>query len=101
MNTACISGMQSLNLKKENINTIIWATGFNSSFKYLKLRVLDSEGALLQKDGISEIEGLCFIGFPWSRKYKSSLICGIREDAEFIAGEVYKHSLKSKTNWYE
>jgi putative flavoprotein involved in K+ transport len=93
-NTRCLAGIQSLNLKKENVNTIIWATGFSSSLKYLKLPVLDNEGTLLQRDGMSEIEGLYFLGFPWLRKYKSSLICGIREDAEFIAREVNKHSLR-------
>jgi len=92
--TTCVAGIQSVNLKRENVNTIIWAMGFSSSLKYIKLPVLDNEGTLIQRDGISEIEGLYFLGFPWLRKYKSSLICGIREDAEFIAREVQQHSLK-------
>jgi len=94
MNASCIAGIDSLNLKKENVSTIIWATGFGSDLKYLKLPALDNEGIPIQKDGISAIEGLYFLGFPWLRKYKSGLICGIREDAEFIAKEIYLCSLK-------
>jgi len=36
LNASCIAGIDSLNLKKENVSTIIWATGFGSDFEILK-----------------------------------------------------------------
>ncbi len=44
-----------------------------------------NSGMLLHNEGVSYIEGLYFIGMLRLRKRKSVTICGIREDAEFIA----------------
>ncbi len=32
--------------------------------------------------------GLYFIGFPWLRKRKSGLICGVEEDAAYIVQRI-------------
>jgi putative flavoprotein involved in K+ transport len=85
---ACSSPLSSVNLKENNIKSIIWATGFTGDFSYLKLPVFNNSGMLLHSEGISEIEGLYFLGLPWLRKRKSAIICGIRQDAEFIAGKL-------------
>jgi putative flavoprotein involved in K+ transport len=78
----------SLNLKKNKIGTIIWATGFKGDFSYLKLPVFDSSGAIEHHDGVSNLDGLFFLGNPWLRKRKSGIILGINEDAEFIADKI-------------
>ena len=59
----CVSAITSLNLKDQNITTIIWATGFCGDFSYLKLPVLDGEGNPIHEDGISSVRGLYFLGF--------------------------------------
>ena len=87
-NVECVSNETSINLKKHNITTIIWATSFKGDFGYLKLPVLNSEGTLKHKDGIAEIEGLYFLGFPWLRKRKSGIVQGINEDAKFISEKI-------------
>ena len=85
---ACISNLSSLNLKENNITSVIWATGFAGDFSYLKLPVLNSDGTLKYKNGISEIEGLYFLGLPWLRKRKSGIVFGIDEDAKFISEKI-------------
>ena len=85
---ACSSDIPSLNFRENNIRSIIWATGFSGDYSYLKLPALDNNGMILHNEGVSEIEGLYFLGMPWLRKRKSAIICGIKEDAEFIAGKV-------------
>ena len=82
------SDSTSLNLKENNITSIIWATGFTGDFSYLKLPVFNSNGTPSHKNGISDIEGLYFLGLPWLRKRKSGIILGIEEDARFMARQI-------------
>ncbi len=89
---ACASAITSLNLIENHITSVIWTTGFTGDFSYLKLPVFNSSGMVTHLGGISNIEGLYFLGFPWLRKRKSGIILGIRDDAEFIANELLMHS---------
>lgn len=81
---SCASSVTSLNLIEKDIKTIIWSTGFCGDFSYLKFPVLDSTGGIKHICGVSDIEGLFFLGLPWLRKRKSGIILGIREDSEYI-----------------
>jgi len=85
---ASASTETSLDLRKNKISSVIWATGFDFDLSYLKVPVIDDTGSLKQHEGISEIDGLYFLGLPWMRKRKSSIILGIREDAEFIISKI-------------
>jgi putative flavoprotein involved in K+ transport len=86
------SNVTALNLKKNNITSIIWTTGFIGDFSYLKLPVFNNHGKLNHSEGISDIEGLYFLGNPWLRKRKSGIILGIKEDAGFIAEKILAYS---------
>ncbi|MDQ1333000.1 MAG: putative flavoprotein involved in transport [Bacteroidota bacterium] len=88
----CASGISSLCLQETNINSIIWTTGFLGDFSYLKLPVFNNYGILKHTEGISDIEGLYFLGIPWLRKRKSGIILGIKEDSEFIAEKLFTSS---------
>ena len=86
---SCASSITLLNLKEQNITSIIWTTGFNGDFSYLKLPIsFANDGNPNHKNGISEIKGLYFLGLPWLRMRKSSMIFGINDDAAFIADVV-------------
>lgn len=85
---SCASNVTELNLKENNINTVIWTTGFGADFSWIKLPVIDEKGNPKYVDGISDIDGLYFLGFPWLRKRKSGTIHGVLEDAEFIADKI-------------
>jgi putative flavoprotein involved in K+ transport len=74
----------SLDLFDNHISSVIWTCGFVSDPGFLSLPVFDANGALKHHEGISDIEGLYFIGFPWLRKRKSGIVMGIKEDAEYI-----------------
>lgn len=87
-NAACVSNDSTIELKKQNITSIVWASGFLGDFSYLKLPVFNSDGTLKYKNGISENKGLYFLGFPWLRKRKSGIVLGIEEDAKFISKEL-------------
>lgn len=87
-NAATASNETSINLKDQNITSIIWSTGFTGNFSYLKLPVFNGDGSIKHKNGITEIEGLYILGIPWLRKRKSGIIPGIAEDAQFISEQV-------------
>jgi putative flavoprotein involved in K+ transport len=88
LTASCASDITELNLKENGITSIVWTTGFGADFSWIKLPVLDNKGNPKHVNGISEVEGVYFLGFPWLRKRKSGIICGIAEDAEFIAEKI-------------
>jgi putative flavoprotein involved in K+ transport len=93
-NVTCVSGITSLNFAGNNIQAIIWATGFNVDHSYIKLPVFDNSGHLEHKDGIPRFPGIYFIGYPWLRVRGSTIIFGIREDAKFIAEKIFNRSME-------
>ena len=88
INAECISQLRKLDLKEANIGTVIWATGFKGNFDWIKLPVFDKEGNPIHNNGISEVPGLYFIGFPWLSSRKSGIIYGIKEDAQDISERI-------------
>lgn len=80
--------------EQHNIGAIIWATGLTGNFSYLRLPIFNKDGRPDVENGISAVGGLYFLGLPWLRNRKSTLLCGISEDAAFIAGEIKKYSTK-------
>ena len=91
----CASSITSLNWKENNISSIIWSTGFNADHNYIRLPVFDDKGKLLHHDGVSVIPGLYFLGYPWMRSRKSTILFGILEDAAFIADRLYNDRKKN------
>jgi len=92
---ACARPIKSLNLKEHNIGSIIWSTGFNADFSYIKLPVFDDKQKLIHHNGIPSFPGLYFLGYPWMRTLKSTILFGIREDAAFIVDKVNSDARKS------
>lgn len=83
--------IEHINLLKEGISSIIWATGFKGNFDYIKFPIFDNTDNIIHKQGVSNIPGLYYLGFPWLRKSKSGMIMGVREDAKYIVKEIIKH----------
>jgi putative flavoprotein involved in K+ transport len=86
----CASSITSLNLRESNITAIIWSTGFDADFSYLKLPVFNSNGKLMHEDGIPHFRGLYFIGYPWLRSRRSTILFGIIDDVQFIVNRMRK-----------
>jgi len=82
----------SLDLAAAEVGTVIWCTGFAADFSWLRLPVLDDTGRPHHDGGVSPVPGLYFIGFPWLRRRKSGIICGVEDDAAFIAGQVARRA---------
>ena len=88
---ACVSNLRQINLQDAGISTIIWSTGFTGDLSWIHLPVTDSDRMPIHERGVSPVDGLYFIGFPWLSKRKSGTIYGIQEDAQYIVSVLAKH----------
>lgn len=75
-------------LEKENIKTIIWATGFRPDYSWLDLPVVTPRGHLRHVGGVVDAPGLYAMGLPFMRRRKSSLIDGVGVDARDLSGHL-------------
>jgi putative flavoprotein involved in K+ transport len=80
-----------LDLKRGEIETIIWATGFRPDYSWLDVAVLDGKGMIRHDGGVVESPGMYLIGLPFLRRRKSSFIDGARVDAEDLIRELTSH----------
>jgi putative flavoprotein involved in K+ transport len=70
-----------LDLGKEDIRTILWATGFRPDYSWLEVPVLDHKGFIKHDGGVTQSPGMYVIGLPVLRRRKSSFIHGVEDDA--------------------
>ena len=73
--------LDTLNLEAAGIKTVIWATGYKFDFSFVKLPVTDEDGYPVQTRGVTEYEGLYFLGIPWLHSRKSGILFGVGDDA--------------------
>lgn len=84
--------IEELDLKKEGIGTIIWATGYRTDFSFVKLPIFDADRFPIQKNGATNHPGLFFAGLPWMPSQKSGFLVGVAESARKIAAAVMERS---------
>ena len=77
-----------LNLEEAGINSIVWATGFDVDYSWLKVDALDEKGKPKHERGISAESGVYFLGLPWQSRRGSSFIWGVWQDAKFLADHI-------------
>ena len=73
-----------LDFQKENIRTILWATGFRPDYSWLDVPVLDRKGMIRHDGGVAESPGLYVVGLPVLRRRNSSFIHGVEDDARHL-----------------
>ncbi len=78
-----------LDLDRDGIRTILWATGYRPDYQWLDVPVLDRKGKLRHDGGVvSDSPGMYVLGLPFLRRRKSSFIHGTEDDARFIANHL-------------
>ena len=66
------------------MRTVVWCTGFRPDFRWIQLPVFGPEGYPDHRRGIvAAAPGLGFVGLRYRYRIGSSLIGGVREDAEY------------------
>ncbi|MEK3979706.1 NAD(P)/FAD-dependent oxidoreductase [Psychrobacillus sp. FSL K6-2836] len=70
---------------KEQVDTVIYATGYRPQLPYLQaIGALDEEGKPSHKAGISEVPGLYYVGMEGQRSFASATLRGVGPDAQYV-----------------
>src|SRR5262245_671652 len=77
-----------LDLERDGITTVIWATGYRRAYPWLRVPVLDAHGEIMHTGGITPEAGLYVLGLNFQRRRHSSFIDGVGDDACVIAHEI-------------
>ena len=70
------------------IDAVIWATGYQSDYSWIKAPVLDAGGRVRQHRGVADVPGLYFLGLSWQHTRGSALLGWVKDDAEYIATQI-------------
>ena len=84
--------IRQIDLAKQGINTIIWATGYVQDFSWLKVDAFDADGKPRHNRGVAKADGIYFLGLPWLSMRGSSFIWGVWEDAKYLAARISARS---------
>jgi putative flavoprotein involved in K+ transport len=83
--SAVVGEVDSLDLVRENVRTIIWATGYTYDYGWMKVPVFDELGRPVQQRGVTRCPGLYFLGLHWMHTFQSGLLAGVGSDADYLA----------------
>ena len=84
--------IRQIDIVKQGINSIIWATGYVQDFSWLKVDAFDADGKPLHDRGVAKPDGIYFLGLPWLSMRGSSFIWGVWEDAKYLAAQISARS---------
>lgn len=74
------------------VRNLIWCTGFKSDFNWIQIpAIFNEKGIPIHKRGVTDIQGLFFLGLPWQYRRGSALLLGIGSDAEYLVNEIVKN----------
>lgn len=86
---ACVTDpVPQLDLTASGITSVVWATGYALDFGWIKSDIFDERGAPRHRRGVSEEEGLYFLGLAWLSRRASPFIWGVWHDADYLAGQI-------------
>ena len=83
-----VSHRRSIDLRDENVTTIVWAVGFSYDFSWIDFPVRDEMGYPVTDRGATFVPGLYFMGLNWMVKRKSGLLYGVGDDARHVAAHI-------------
>jgi putative flavoprotein involved in K+ transport len=87
-NADAVNELEELDFHAAGVTSIIWANGYRPDYSWIDLPVFDADGWPVHTRGITEVDGLYFVGVHWLHKRKSALLLGVGEDAEHIVSTI-------------
>lgn len=80
-----------VNLWREGIRSVVWATGYTRRYPWLRAPVLDHRGEISHHGGVTSLSGLFVLGLTYLRRRRSSFIDGCALDAQDLTPLVKAH----------
>ena len=78
----------SLDLEAAGISTVIWSIGYRANYRWVHVGVFDGAGHPTHRRGVTDTEGLFFLGLPWLNSWGSGRFEAIARDAGYLADQV-------------
>jgi putative flavoprotein involved in K+ transport len=82
------AALSRLDLRRAGISAVVWATGFRPRYRWLAVPVLDRDGLIRHRRGLTEVPGLYAIGLRFQSRRKSTFVDGARHDAAELAEHI-------------
>jgi putative flavoprotein involved in K+ transport len=73
------------------VDAVIWATGYRPEYSWIMVPVINEDGRLRHRRGVTDVPGLYFLGLTWQYTRGSALIGVIKADVEFIAERIAEY----------
>ena len=67
---------------------MLWTTGFAHDFGFVDAPGFAPRGEPAQRRGVTAAPGLFVLGLPWMHTLKSSVLCGVGDDAAYLAERI-------------
>jgi putative flavoprotein involved in K+ transport len=80
-----------MNLAKDEIKTILWATGYYPDYSWLDIPLIDRKGKIRHDGGIVDCPGMYLMGMTLLRRRKSSFIHGAGDDAHDLSSHLVSY----------
>jgi putative flavoprotein involved in K+ transport len=82
---------RSLDLRAEEVASVVWCTGFGGDFSWLDPALVDVDGQPRHEDAAAAAPGLWYVGLRWLVRRRSSILFGFPDDAATVADAVGAH----------
>ena len=83
-----LESIREIDIRSAKIGCVLWSTGYAFDFDWIALPVFDALGVPRHRRGVTDASGIFFLGLPWLHKAQSSFLCGVGEDAQYLATRV-------------
>jgi putative flavoprotein involved in K+ transport len=77
-----------LDLRAEEVTSVVWGTGFTGDFSWLDPALVDAGGQPVHDGTAAAVPGIWYAGLRWLVRRDSCILRGFPTDAATVAGEV-------------
>ena len=90
------AGPVRLDLRRAGISTVIWATGYQPAYPWLRVPVLDRHGQIAHSRGVTSVPGLYVLGLKFQYRRNSTFVDGVASDARFVATHLMMRRMNAR-----
>jgi putative flavoprotein involved in K+ transport len=79
-----------IDVRAAAIRSVIWATGYALYFDWVELPIFNERSEPVHRRGVTHAPGIYFLGLSWLHKVTSAFLCGVGQDARYLAERIAK-----------